>query len=1355
MFDFLMISTRSTKRGVIEVYPKFIIRKSSDLMIRGGDFYAVWIEERKLWSSDENDALRLIDRELDNYVKEHKAAFESDVKVLHMWDAESGMIDRWHKYCQKQMRDNFKPLDEKLVFSNQETKKEDYASKKLPYPLEKGDAPAWERLMSVLYREEERRKIEWAIGAVVSGESKKIQKFLVLYGAVGTGKSTVIGIIQKLFEGYYCVFDAKSLGSSNASFALEAFRSNPLVAIQHDGKLSRIEDNTRLNSLISHEEMIVNEKFKSAYSTSFKCFLFMGTNEPVKITDAKSGLMRRLIDVSPSGDKLPFEEYERTVKEIDFELGAIAYHCREVYLENSNAYDNYIPIGMLEASNDFYNFVADAYATFHKADGVTGKAAWEMYKTYCDDAKVNYPLSMRPFKEELKNYFREYEERHTMPDGTKVRSYYSGFRAEKFGYLDDAAENKEKETPKSWLIFDCEKSLLDEALGESKAQYASDKGTPLKRWSDVMTALSQLDSRKLHYVQPPSNHIVLDFDLKDESGEKSLERNLQEASKWPRTYAELSKSGSGIHLHYIYSGDPSKLAPLYSLGIEVKVFTGNASLRRKLTKCNDIPIASISSGLPLKGEKTMVNEKRIQSEKGLRAQIARNLNKEIHTDTHSSVNFIAKILDDAYASGLHYDVTDMRNSVLAFAVQSTNHSADCVKTVNDMKFKSAESSENVDSANDTLVFFDVEVFPNLFVVCYKAEGEGQAVVRMINPSPEQIEALMRFRLVGFNNRKYDNHILYARLMGYSNGQLYSLSQKIVTEGKGFFGEAYNVSYTDIYDFSSKKQSLKKFEIDLGIHHQELGLPWYEPVPEELWDKVAEYCENDVLATEATFHARKADFTARQILADVAGMTVNDTTNSLTTRIIFGGERHPQSQFNYRDMGSYPEIPMRREERVVQSGMEYALKYPDFTHFDGSNRPYFPGYKYENGVSTYRGEEVGEGGYVYAEPGIYTNVALLDVESMHPHSVVTEELFGPVYTKRYQEILDARLAIKHKDFEKAKTMLDGKLAKYLEDEETAKDLAQALKIAINAVYGLTKAGFDNPFRDIRNKDNIVAKRGALFMINLKHEVQARGFTVAHIKTDSIKIPNATPEIIAFVSAYGKLYGYTFEHEATYDRMCLVNDAVYIAKYASAESCEKQYGYIPEKNGKHGGEWTATGTQFAVPYVFKTLFTHEEIAFDDLCETKSVKKGAIFLDMNEGLPDVTELEKKLASNADSMKSDEGLALEEAIAKGHDYHFIGRVGQFCPMKAGSGGGILLCLRDGKYSAVSGTKGYRWMESEMVRILGKEADIDISYYERLASDAKEAISKHGDFERFVSDEPYISDAQDDFPPDDDDLPF
>lgn len=889
MLDFLMISTRSTKRGVIEIYPKFIIKKSSDLMIRGGDFYAIWVEERGLWSTDEQDALSIIDKYLDKYAEENKSKFEGHVRIMHMWDAESGMIDTWHKYCQKQMRDSFHQLDDKLIFSNTKVSKKDYSSKRLPYPLEKGNVSAWDKLISTLYSPEERHKIEWSIGAIVTGDSKHIQKFMVFYGSAGTGKSTILNVIQKLFEGYYSVFDARALGSSSNSFALESFKTNPLVAIQHDGDLSRIEDNTRLNSLVSHELMTVNEKFKAAYSNRFNAFLYMGTNKPVKITDAKSGLIRRLIDVTPSGNKLTKREYDDVTKRIDFELGAIAKYCEDIYRKDPGAYDDYVPVAMLGASNDFYNFVLDSYFTFKEQEDVPLKSAWELYKTYCDEANVPYPFSKRIFKEELKNYFRDYKDRYTKND-TRMRSVYIGFRADKF----EDEEKEEVQTPKIKLIeFNSTESIFDKDCGKYPAQYATSKGTPSKKWDNVATTLDDINTKELHYVKVPENHIVIDFDIPDENGEKSLERNVEEASKWPPTYAEFSKSGKGVHLHYIYTGDPKKLSAIYADHIEVKVYSGKSSLRRKLTKCNNLPIATISSGLPLKGEDKVVNFETIKTEKGIRTLIKKNMKKEIHPGTKPSIDFIYKILDDAYKSDLKYDVSDMKPAVLSFAASSTHQADYCIKLVNKMQFKSEEPSLPVGSRpEDQIVFYDIEIFPNLFLVNWKYDGEDKPVVRMINPKPAEIEELIKYKLVGFNCRRYDNHMLYARLMGYNNQQLFNLSQKIINEGKGFFGEAYNISYTDVYDFAAKKQSLKKWEIELGIHHQELGLPWDKPVPEELWTQVAEYCDNDVIATEAVFHKLKGDFTAREILADLAGMSVNDTTNTLTTRIIFGKERHP-------------------------------------------------------------------------------------------------------------------------------------------------------------------------------------------------------------------------------------------------------------------------------------------------------------------------------------------------------------------------------------------------------------------------------------------------------------------------------
>lgn len=1382
MLDFVRISTRSKKQGVVEIYPNFVMKKSSDLMIRGGDFYAVWVEENGLWSTDEQDVIDMIDRELKNFTIKYKEnSGNESVHTLYMWDATSGMIDDWHKYCQKQLRDNYHPLDEELIFSNMETKKTDYASKKLPYPLEQGNISAYNKLISTLYSEEERRKIEWAIGSIVAGDSKYIQKFMVLYGAAGTGKSTILNIIQALFEGYYSVFDAKALGSSNNSFALEAFKTNPLVAIQHDGDLSRIEDNTRLNSLVSHELMTVNEKFKSAYSNRFNAFLFMGTNKPVKITDGKSGLIRRLIDVSPSGNKLNPREYKEAMDQVAFELGGIAYHCKKVYLENPGAFDNYTPIAMLGASNDFYNFVVDSFRVFKKDDRTTLKAAWEMYKVYCEDARVPYPFSQRTFKEELKNYFREFTE--TFNDGAGSRNVYSGFRSDIFEKKVKEVRDDDKSRRASWIKFETPEvgkiGPFEDICGEYPAQYANSDETPRKGWTKVKTKLKDLDVSKLHYVKVPEWLIVIDFDLKDEDGNKSLEKNLEAASKWPATYAEVSKGGAGLHLHYIYKGDVSKLSRIYDKDIEIKVFTGNSSLRRKLTLCNSLLIATISSGLPMKEEK-MISTDIIQSEKGLRTTIKKCLAKEVHPQgTKPNVDFIYKVLEDAYNSGMSYDVSDMKNAVYAFAAQSSNQSDLCIKLVSKMKFKSEEAAPNTTSdVEKPIIFFDCEVFPNLFLVNWKFQGKDKPIVRLINPRPTDIAELIKYRLIGFNCRQYDNLMLYACMLGYDNQQIYELSQHIINTKKGekkkyTFGEAYNLSYTDVYDFASagNKKSLKKLEIEMsnvandpkskmdddlremlkGIKHHELGLPWDQPVPEARWQEVAEYCDDDVIATEAGFYYLKSDWTARQILADLAGMSVNDTTNTLTTKFIFGNNKNPQNEFHYRNLA---EPVLDLDEDTYQFLAEACPEMMSQTHGEaGSLLPYFPGYRYENGVSIYRGEEVGEGGYVYAEPGTYGNVALLDIASMHPHSTIAEVLFGVRYTKAFRDIVEGRVSIKHKAWDEVNHMLDGKLTPYIQKvidgEMTAKDLANALKTAINSVYGLTSAKFDNAFRDIRNKDNIVAKRGALFMVDLKNEVQKRGFTVAHIKTDSIKIPDATPEIIKFVMDFGKRYGYTFEHEATYDRMCLVNNAVYIAKYKKPEECEQLYGYIPGDNADHIKDpWTATGKQFAVPYVFKTLFSKEPVDIRDMCETFSVK-SALYLDMNEKLPDVSGYEKRLekiendykkGKLSDTLFEPEATELAEKIAEGHDYHFVGKVGEFCPVKTGKGGGVLVREQEGKYYAATGTTGYRWLESDVMFNGGNDEFIDRSFYDKLVDDAVEAISKYGDFEWFVSDDPYAS---------------
>lgn len=1267
--DFFTIETKELKSGALEMYPNFKVGRSKDLMVRGHAFYAIWDEARGLWSTDEYDVQRLVDLAL--YSEKERLGSSRTIHVKDLRSFDSMAWSQFKKYCQ-QLSDNHHPLDTKLTFDNTQVKKNDYVSKRLPYSLDSGSCDAWNELLGTLYRVDERTKIEWAIGAIVAGDAAKIQKFLVLYGPAGTGKSTILNVIEKLFYGYTTTFEARALGGQNNTFATEVFKNNPLVAIQHDGDLSRIEDNTKLNSIISHEEMTMNEKFKPSYTSRVNAFLFMGTNQPVKISDAKSGIIRRLIDVHPSGVKIPTNHYHTLMSQIDFELGSIAQRCLDVYRElGKNHYSGYRPTEMMLQTDIFFNFIEWAYDTFKSQDGISLKQAFALYKEFCAETGIERVHPQYRFREELRNYFDDFRDRHE--DGGQIyRSWYSGFNASKF-------KQPAAEANAFSLVIEDEVSLLDEFLADQPAQYANADGIPMSQWSKVKTALRDIDTKKVHYVKVPTNHIVIDFDLKDEDGEKSLERNLEAASAWPPTYAELSKSGAGVHLHYNYGEETSELATAYSEGIEVKVYRGDASLRRRLSKCNGISIAELNGGLPKK-EKKMLQAETIQSEKGLRDLIARNLRKEIHPGTKPSVDFIKKILDDAYEQGLKYDVTDLRGKLMAFANNSSNQPLQCLKLVQQMQFigkgvtsdneaPGSAAPDNPTPKDDRIVLFDVEVYPNLFVLCWKYRGTpAESVVKMINPKPHEIEQLLKLKLVGFFNRQYDNHIVYARYLGYDNEQLFKLSQKLVNnERNSAFGEAYNISYGDLYDIISVKQSLKKFEIELGILHLELDIPWDEPVPEELWEKVVEYCANDVNATEAVLENRWQDFVARQILTELSGLSVNDTTAKHTAKIIFGDDRNPQDSFVY---------PNLSEE--------------------------FPGYLFEQGKSSYRDEDPGEGGYVYAETGYHENVALLDIASMHPTTIERLNLFGKEYTAKFAQLTEARIAIKRKQFDKARKMMGGKLAPYLEDESGADRLAYALKIVINIVYGLTSAKFSNPFKDHRNVDNVVAKRGALFMINLKHEVQKKGYTVVHIKTDSIKIADATTEIIEFVYEYGKKYGYEFEHEATYAKFVLINDAVYVGKQWIGP-------------GSDDFKYIAVGAQFQHPYVYKTLFTGEPIDFKDMCEAKSVVKGAMYLDLEYNRP---------------------LVLSE-----HQYgmRFIGRSGLFVPVREGvNGAGQLYRINDDKAYAVSGTKGYLWMDAQMAKAMDVGPLIDMDYFDSLAEDAKMTIDKFTSFERFIKNDPF-----------------
>lgn len=1292
MFYKVISITNPRSKDDVKVMPVFDLTNTEDIVVKGGDFYAFWDERMGQWNTNRKLLFRRMNS--DCYALAEKLTQEGKNVSLELASTVGTQPYRnFISYLTYVDMENVE-FNKKIIFLSDEVQKSDYSTTRLSYDPKPGSTEAFDELLDKLYSKPEKDKILWFMGCLLSGENKRVEKFMYLYGGKGTGKGTVIKIFKKMCEGYFGNINLKKL-TGNSEFSTSGIIDVPLL-IDEDCDMSNLADDTNLLKMTSHEPVVVNVKYQKLYTTIFNGILITASNQPYKVRDTNSGILRRAISVYPTGKKIDRERYDQLMHEIEFELSAIAYKAIVHYKERGHSfYDNYEDLELAAETDYFLSFMRQYYVEIKKVmdahDGfISLKQLCNIYKVYLEDNEYSTKGHKNLLKRRVNSMFDEFYTQK-MVNGIKYHNVYAGLqKSAVFGNVIEEVPEvlgvDDIGTDFGWIQLKTQPSTFDDIYADAPAQLANDKGTPQVGWAVCNTKLKDIDTDKLHFVRVPENHIVIDFDLKDENGEKSLSRNLEAASKFPKTYAEISKSGGGLHLHYIYDGDIDKLASLYAADIEIKKFKGKSSIRRKLTLCTEFAITHIMTGLPLKKEMETIYKNTMeytQNENMLRSTLKKCIRKEVHPNTYPNVSFIHKIMKEAEANGINYDLTDMKEDCYMFAALSTHRKEDCNKLLDDICWSTVVDMEEVAVKNvkdlntkiydkEDLWFFDCEVLPNMNLICYKKYGEDE-VTAIINPTAADILELLERPLVGFYNREYDNHILYSILAGYSTYDTYRLSHNIIKHKKGKIGVAKNLTYADIYEYASaaNKKSLKKFEIELGILHDEFEFDFDEPLPEEYWERCAEYCKNDVRATEAVFDAIYSDYEARCIMSEISGLPVNVKGNAHSSKIIFQGEPNHKDEFVYTDLSTifpgyrFDERGIPKEEFTVP---ESAL--PKTTK------------------SIYMGECPSEGGAVYTNPGIYGHAKTFDVVSMHPHSMKALNIFGK-YTQRLVDLVDIRVLIKQGKLEEAGNKFGGKLKKYLKDPKLAKGLANALKTVINSVYGMTSAKFDNDFKDPRNVDNIVAKYGALFMITLKHKLMDLGYTIIHIKTDSIKVENPDDKVEQIIRDFGREYGFEFEVEDEWKRIAVINKAVLIGETVD-------------------GKWKAVGAQFDFPYVYKSLFSREPLELEDYMVTNQVQ-GHIY----EGnLPDIRP--------GETQKAYKERIKEYNIKENMD--FVGKF--FYGYASKTGNDIIRLDSDTNRSGyVGGSKGFKWKHAKEISL----QDIDMEFYHKKVREAVSALNKVG----------------------------
>ena len=697
--DFYDITIREWTRSTSKDYtltPTFNYR-GKDIVCKGGDMYAFWYND--IWNTDRMYLMDIIDSKVAEKYKQIKELHpEKRIETSYMKYHDSNVMKNFLEFT-RSMPESDVQFNSKIIFSDRKIKREDYATEQLSYTPTPGDTPAFDEMFKKLYDEDELRKIMWFIGAVLTNSMKKIEKFLFLYGGKGTGKGTILKVFKKLFEGYYAPIDLHRL-TSGSEFATGGIKETPLL-IDDDADLYSIKDDTNLLKLTSHDPIQVNNKYQSTYSITFEGLLVAASNQPYKVRNIDSGITRRAVVAKPTNEKHDYETYHELMKKIDFELAHIAQKAIDIFNDmGSGAYEDYVDYEMMEETDHFYDFMREN--AIGLGEQTTLKQASELYKLYLEDIDYETRGYKRKAKQGLMRYYREFDSSKRV-DGELLRNVFTGLNWNVIFPL--GVHNPFRDVPdEAQLINEFGlregESAFDDIAKTYPAQYTNQQGTPKQKWDDVDTSLADIDTSELHYVMLPLDHIVIDLDITDENGEKDLELNLRKVKELglPDTYMETSKSGQGLHLHYIYKGEPNKLDSLIEEDVEIKVFKGKSSLRRKLTLCNDKEIVSIMTGLPEKEEDRVYSDIEMitWNEKKMRNLIKGNLQKKYHANTKPSVDFIVKIFDDAEKAGTKYDLKDMRQDILAFAASSTNQAPYCMKAVSGINFSTLEPEDASD-----------------------------------------------------------------------------------------------------------------------------------------------------------------------------------------------------------------------------------------------------------------------------------------------------------------------------------------------------------------------------------------------------------------------------------------------------------------------------------------------------------------------------------------------------------------------------------------------------------------------------------------------------------------------------------
>lgn len=492
-------------------------------------------------------------------------------------------------------------------------------------------------------------------------------------------------------------------------------------------------------------------------------------------------------------------------------------------------------------------------------------------------------------------------------------------------------------------------------------------------------------------------------------------------------------------------------------------------------------------------------------------------------------------------------------------------------------------------------FYDIESWPNLFMVTLKHKGTGKKKVWYVYSKGKYTDVQGNFGkllnifksdawMTGYNSKHFDDQIMCWILDNTHNigdvwteydftKAVHNIAQEIVEDEYKKYAYQDRFNSLDLMRIGAIDKSLKAVAINLKWPLI-LELPYgidYHPEKDEI-DEIIKYNINDVEITEALYYELQEDINLRSYLSSKYGINVMSYPDSGVCNKIFLKEYSKRSNTPKR---------MLRDMQTERWEIDFSDCISDRVRFQTPKMKDFL-QKMEDttiGVNESFSEHVviGNTRYKVAQGGLHSEhepglieatddiiLAEDDVSSYYPKIMTEENIkpehLGDTFIKLTEQLTEERLSAKYTGIELAEQGRD-------EEAELAFTRSDGLKILINSIFG--KLGYGNHWLYDPLAMYSVTLCGQLFLLMLIEKLEAYNFEVVYANTDGIvtKVPkDRRDEYEAVREAWQDYTNFVLDFEE-FNKMIIRDVNNYIIQ--KADGSIKAKGALNKK--RHKGSW----------------------------------------------------------------------------------------------------------------------------------------------------------------------------------------